>query len=156
KAAGVAAGAAALPPPALAALARIPRLGKYKTERAIVVAFAGGVRSRETIGAPANVPNLMKIAKGGVLFTNTRAANLGHFGASSPIFTGIGGPQGIRENDRGDFPTLFEYLRKQLGLGANEVWLSATGGVQQQNFTHSYHRSYGAPYGANLISSDGI
>jgi hypothetical protein len=120
------------------------------------VAFAGGVRNRETIGTPANVPNLMRIAKSGVLFPNVRSSNLGHFGAALSIFTGIGEPQGIRENDRGDYPTLFEYLRKQLGLGANDVWLSATGGVQQQNYTHSYHRSFGAPFGANLISSDGI
>ena len=98
----------------------------------------------------------MRIAKSGVLFPNTRSSNLGHFGAALSIFTGTADFQGIRENDRGDFPTVFEYLRKQLALPANDVWLSATGGVQQQNFTHSYHRSYGEPYGANLISSDGI
>jgi hypothetical protein len=129
---------------------------KYKTERVIVVAFAGGVRGRDTIGTPENVPNLMKIAKAGVLFPNVRSSNLGHFGAALSIFTGTADFQGIRENDRGDYPTLFEYLPKQLALSANDVWLSATGGVQQQNFTHSYHRGYGAAYGANLISSDGI
>jgi hypothetical protein len=148
---GALVGAAGLPGSALAAFGP-----KYKTERVIVVAFAGGVRSRDTIGTPQNVPNLIKIARNGALFPNTRSSNLGHFGAALSIFTGIAEPQGIRENDRGDYPTLFEYLRKQLGLAANDVWLSATGGVQQQNFTHSYHRNYGAPYGANLISSDGI
>jgi hypothetical protein len=122
----------------------------------VIVAFAGGVRSRDTIGTPANVPNLLRIAKSGVLFPNTHSSNLGHFGAALSIFTGTADFQGIRENDRGDFPTVFEYLRKQLSLPANDVWLSATGGVQQQNFTHSYHRSYGAAYGANLISGDGI
>jgi hypothetical protein len=147
---------AALPVGLFDALGAPMRRGRYKTERVIVVAFAGGVRSRDTIGTPENVPNLLKIARGGVLFPNTRSSNLGHFGAALSIFTGTADFQGIRENDRGDFPTLFEYLRKQLGLAANDVWLSATGGVQQQNFTHSYHRSYGAAYGANLISSDGI
>jgi hypothetical protein len=149
-------GAAALPGAAFGAVASSAFAPKYKTERIIVVAFAGGVRSRDTIGTPENVPNLMKIARSGVLFPNTRSSNLGHFGAALSIFTGTAEVQGIRENDRGDHPTLFEYLRKQLGLPANDVWLSATGGVQQQNFTHSYHRGYGAAYGANLISSDGI
>jgi hypothetical protein len=149
------AGAAALPAGALDAWTAA--LGsKYKTQRVVLVAFAGGVRSRDTIGTPANVPNLLRIAKSGVLFPNLRSSNLGHFGAALSIFTGTADFQGIRENDRGDFPTVFEYLRKQLSLPANDVWLSATGGVQQQNFTHSYHRSYGQPYGANLISGDGI
>jgi hypothetical protein len=149
------AGAAALPAGALDAWTSA--LGaKYKTQRVVLVAFAGGVRSRDTIGTPANVPNLLRIAKSGVLFPNLRSSNLGHFGAALSIFTGTADFQGIRENDRGDFPTVFEYLRKQLSLPANDVWLSATGGVQQQNFTHSYHRSYGQPYGANLISGDGI
>ena len=158
KTAATLAGAAALPSAALGSLVAAPGAAapKYKTQRVIVVAFAGGVRTRDTFGTPANAPNLARIAKSGVLFPNTHSSNLGHFGAALSIFTGTADFQGIRENDRGDYPTVFEYLRKQLALSANDVWLSATGGVQQQNYTHSYHRSYGEPYGANLISSDGI
>ena len=46
------------------------RRKKRKTKHVIVVAFAGGVRSRETIGTPANVPNLMRIAQKGVIAPN--------------------------------------------------------------------------------------
>jgi hypothetical protein len=129
---------------------------KPKTERAVLVAFAGGVRARELIGTPANVPNLLRIAKDGVVMPSVRAANLGHYGAALSIFTGTPDARGIRENARGPNPTLFEYLRKQHGWGPEEVWLSAADGAQTVNFSHGLHPDYGAAYGANLIGSDGI
>ncbi|MCK6481526.1 MAG: hypothetical protein L6R43_15715, partial [Planctomycetes bacterium] len=138
-------GAGAAQPPAA------PGPGRY-----VLVAFAGGVRSRETIGAPANIPNLMAIAGEGVVMPSVKTANLGHYGAALAICTGCGDARGIRENARGDNPTLFEYARKQLGLPPEEVWLSAADGAQTVNFSHSLHPDYGAPYGANLIGSDGL
>lgn len=152
--AGALAGAALLPRSLASAAGALPP--PYKTERLVLVAFAGGVRSRDTIGAPANVPHLMRMAKQGVILPNVRAANLGHFGATLSILTGSEDSYGIRENDRGDRPTLFEMLRKGRGLKAGDVWLSATGGPQQQNLASSYDRRYGAAYGANLVSSDGV
>ena len=59
-----------------------------KTKRVLVVLFAGGVRSRDTIGTPANVPNLMRLAKQGLVFPNCGVANLGRYGASLSILTG--------------------------------------------------------------------
>lgn len=159
KTAGLLLGGLALPGVARAeTLARVAGVipAAYKTSRIVIVAFAGGVRSRDTIMTPANVPNLMRIAKTGVVMPKVRSANLGHYGATLSILTGVAQYEGIRETDRGENPTIFEYLRRQAKLGAGDVWLSATGGVQQQNLTHSYHRAYGAAFGANLISSDGI
>lgn len=127
-----------------------------KTRHVLVVAFAGGVRARECIGTPANVPNLMRIASQGTVMTSVRAANLGHYGAALAIFTGCPESQGIRENARGTSPTLFEYLRKSANLPAHEVWLSTTAGAQTVNFTHGTHRDYGAKYGANLIGTEGL
>jgi hypothetical protein len=129
---------------------------KYKTERVVLVAFAGGVRSRDTIGAPSNVPRLMDIAQKGVVMPRLKAANLGHFGATLSVLTGVDEPYGIRENDRGDHPTIFEVLRKQRNLGPSDVWLSATGGAQQRNLASSYDRRYGEDFAANLVSSDGV
>jgi hypothetical protein len=122
----------------------------------VLVAFAGGVRSRETVMAPGNVPNLMRIAASGVVMPAVRAANLGHYGAALSICTGCNEVRGIRENARGPNPTLFEYARKQLGLAPQEVWLSTAEGAQTVNFSHGMHREYGAAYGANLIGSDGL
>ncbi|MGH7150764.1 MAG: hypothetical protein ACREIU_08705, partial [Planctomycetota bacterium] len=127
-----------------------------KTKRLLLVAFAGGVRSRETIRTPANVPNLMKLASEGVLLPNVGTQNVGHYGAALSLFTGCIEVKGIRENARGSNPTIFEVLRREAGLPANQVWLSASGGPQALNYAYSLHPDFGARYGANLISGDGI
>lgn len=127
-----------------------------KTERVIFIAFAGGVRTRETLGTPDNVPNLVRMAEDGVVYGRARTANLGHFGASLALFTGISEARGIRENARGEDPTLFEYVRKDLGLSGSDVWISTSGGAQQANYSHSLHADYGAAYGANTLDGDGI
>ncbi|MEM7517045.1 MAG: hypothetical protein AAF368_09010, partial [Planctomycetota bacterium] len=127
-----------------------------KTKRLILVAFAGGVRTRETFGTPANVPTLQAMAKEGVLFTRMRTSNLGHYGAALSIFTGVSEPRGIRENARGPHPTLFEVLRKDMGFSAGDVWISTSGGAQQSNYAYGLHRDYGSAYGANTLDGDGI
>ncbi|MHC4819044.1 MAG: hypothetical protein ACYTF8_13415, partial [Planctomycetota bacterium] len=103
------------------ALMSLPWLGsaafaakKYKTKRVVLIAFAGGVRSRETIGEPQNIPNLMRMAAQGVVCPNVNVMNNGHFGATMSIFTGNYEFRGIRENERGENPTVFEYCRKDL------------------------------------------
>lgn len=142
-------GAKALPSRAVSGVS--PRV-----ERIVIVALAGGVRTRETLGTPSNVPNLMRLAEHGVLFPRTRASNLGHFGATLSIFTGISESRGIRDNARGTDPTLFEYLRKDLGLKASEVWISTSGGAQEANLAYSLHPDYGSRFGAGTLDGDGI
>jgi len=127
-----------------------------KTKHVILIAFAGGVRSRETFGSPLNVPNLVQLAEEGVLYTRARTANLGHFGAAMSLFTGISEARGIRENSRGPDPTLFEYVRKDLALPGSEVWISTSGGAQQTNYSYGLHPDYGPTYGANTLDGDGI
>jgi hypothetical protein len=129
---------------------------RYATKHVVLVAFAGGVRSRETIETPANVPNLMRLAQQGVICPNVGVMNNGHFGATMSIFTGLTEYQGIRENERGENPTVFEYVRKGQKLPAQTVWLSTSGGPQQRNLVYSSHEDYGEAYGANLIDADGI
>ncbi len=127
-----------------------------KTKHVILVAFAGGVRTRETLGTPDNVPNLKAMADEGVVYTRARTSNLGHFGAALSIFTGISEARGIRENARGPDPTLFEYVRKNGGYSASEVWMSTSGGAQQANYAYSTHVDYGPEYGANTLDGDGV
>jgi len=137
------------------ALAWAPRPDRL-TRHVILIAFAGGVRTRETLGMPANVPNLTAMAKEGVAYYRTKTANLGHFGATMSLFTGISEARGIRENARGGDPTIFEYLRKDLELPATDVWISTSGGAQQTNYSHGLHPDYGSQYGANVLDGDGI
>jgi hypothetical protein len=127
-----------------------------KTRRVVLIAFAGGVRTRETFGSPDNVPSLKALADEGVLYTRARTSNLGHFGATLSLFTGIAEARGIRENARGTDPTVFEYLRKDLTLPAGRVWVTTSGGAQQVNYAYGLHPDYGARYGANTLDGDGI
>ena len=129
---------------------------EHQTKHVVLIAFAGGVRTRETFGTPANVPNLKAMAEGGVLYPRTRTSNLGHFGAALSIFTGVGAARGIRENVRGPEPTLFEYIRKGTGLAAGDVWISTSGGAQQTNYSYGLNPEYGPPFGANTLDGDGI
>src|SRR5437773_4464718 len=78
-----------------------PGAGGRKTRHVVLIAFAGGVRTRETFGTPQNVPTLQAMAGEGVLYTRARTSNLGHYGAALSIFTGVAEPRGIRENARG-------------------------------------------------------
>ncbi len=153
KTGSLAAGAAALPGRTLDALAR---LGGPKTEHVVLVAFAGGVRQKEVIGTPENVPNLMRIASAGCVFPRVHCENVGHYGAALSIFTGNVEVMGIRENERGLDPTLFEFLRKDAGLGPTDVWLSTSSGAQGRLFAHSDHPSYGAEFAANVLDGDGL
>ena len=127
-----------------------------KTKRVVVLAMSGGVRTKETLESPANVPNLKRLADDGVVYSRTRAANLGHFGATLALFTGVAEAYGIRENARGEDPTLFEYLRKDLGWGAEDVWVSTSGGTQEANIAYSLHSDYGEQFGANTLDGDGV
>ena len=140
--------------PAQAAWTALP--AERLTKHVVLIAFAGGVRSRETFGTPANVPTLQAMADEGVLYTRTRSSNLGHFGAALSLFTGISEARGIRENARGEAPTLFEYVRKELALPASEVWISTSGGAQQTNYSYGTHRDYGPRFGANTLDGDGL
>ncbi len=146
--------ALALPTPTWSA--KGPLRQDRKTAHVVIIAFAGGVRTKETLGLPNNVPNMKMMADEGVVYTRARTANLGHFGAAMSIFTGISEARGIRENARGPDPTVFEYLRKDLALPSNEVWITTAGGAQQVNYSYGMHPEYGPQYGANTLDGDGI
>jgi hypothetical protein len=98
----------------------------------------------------------MRLVKDGVAYPRTRASNLGHYGATLSIFTGIAEARGIRDNTRGGDPTLFEYLRKDLDWSSGDVWVSTSGGVQEANISYSLHPDYGSRFGANTVDGDGI
>jgi hypothetical protein len=133
-----------------------PAPRERRTKHVVLVAFAGGVRTRETFGTTENVPTLQALADEGVLYTRARTSNLGHFGAALAIFTGVAEQRGIRENARSNDVTLFEYLRKDLGWGPNEAWIATSGGAQQVNYAYGVHADYGAKYGANTLDGEGI
>lgn len=140
----------------LGALARGTGKRRPSVQRVVVVALAGGVRTKETFGSPGNIPNLMRMAEAGVVYTRVKASNLGHYGATLSMFTGISEGRGIRDNTRGGDPTMFEYLRKHLNLSASDVWISTSGGTQEANIAYGLHKDYGEEHGASTLDGDGI
>jgi len=141
------------PPPQLAPDAPLP--GARRTRRLVLVIFGGGVRTRETLDSD-NVPYLTQLAEEGVVFPDTAVENVGHYGAALSILTGRFEYRGIRENERGTHPTLFELVREHTGLPASEVWLSTSGDSQDRNFAYSDDPRYGSRYGANLLAGEGL
>ena len=133
-----------------------PRRGAPKTRHVVLVAFAGGVRSKDVIDQKDNAPNLHRIAQNGILHPGLRCANVGHYGAALSLFTGNVEALGIRDDGRGRNPTMFEYLRKDAGYGPGDLWLSTSNGAQGKLFAHSEHPDYGAAYGANVLDGEGI
>ncbi|MGE3173489.1 MAG: hypothetical protein AB7O97_12765 [Planctomycetota bacterium] len=130
--------------------------GQRKTKHVVLVAFAGGVRSKDVLDAPDNAPNLHRILKAGVVHPGLRTANVGHYGAALSIFTGNVEALGIRDDGRGRNPTLFEYLQKDAGFAQSDLWLSTSNGAQGRLFAHSDHPDYGAAFAANVLDGDGI
>jgi len=142
-----------------AALATVPLLRHAagpRIERVVLIAFAGGVRSKEVLGTPQNVPNLMRIARAGVTFPKVRCANVGHYGATLSIFTGNVEALGIRDSERTTNPTVFEILRKDAGFAAGDVWLSTSNGAQGRLFAHGDSSDYGPAFGAQVFDSEGL
>ncbi len=155
-AAGGAAVGLAAPLGAKSLLAAVDQPGP--TDRYVVlIAMAGGVRSKETIHKPEHIPNIVKkILPNGVVFTNTATNGSGHFGSTYSIFTGASERSYSRSLDPSPNPTVFEYLRKHCGYPADRVWISTLGSQQDKLLACGGHEEYGPQYGANLISGSGL
>ncbi len=138
----------------------------FKTQRVVILVLGGGVRTLDAFGfnydtqkqdRTANARSLMELGlKEGAVFPATRAAGGSHYGASLAIFTGTPENMTERSMQRTLNPTVFEYVRKQKNLEANKVWFVASSPGQSLNFGHSLHPDYGARYGANVISPEGL
>jgi hypothetical protein len=124
-----------------------------EVRRVVLVALAGGVRTRDTFGAPANAPCLWALARSGVLYTRVRAAGPGHAGAALALFTGVDQPRGLRRDGRGPDPTLFELARKS-DPGAR-AWLCTAEPVVRINYAASLHPDYGPELGAEVVRGGG-
>lgn len=147
------AGAAALAPlaglwsPADAAQAAQAR----RVKRVIIVRFGGGVRLSETFhhsDPNSMIPNLLRLAQKGVLFTNVRnQGRLDHLGATAQILTGRTFPEGTAIGQRLPFPTMFEYFRKAMGTVPGHRCLLIDPSWHPTHLDYSAHKSYGAAHG---------
>jgi hypothetical protein len=149
------AGAAALAPfagllPAEAAQAR-------RVKRVIIIRFGGGVRLSETFhhADPKSViPNLVKLAGKGVLFTNVRNnGRLDHPGATGQLLTGRTYDPRAAIGKRLPHPTVFEYYRKAMGGAPAGSCLLLDPSWHPTTLEHSDHKSYGQAFaGVELLT----
>lgn len=75
----------------------------------------------------------------------------GHYNGLTTVTSGSYATNGLRK--RPPEPTIYEYVRRHLGLPATKVWFVGNGiGNSTQLLNYSDHYNYGSEYGANFIA----
>ncbi len=129
--------------------------GPAKDERKVIVVACGGIRRAETFHKTGlgNIPHLYRDLLPLSVFypfiRNTGATS--HYNTISSIITG----NWQRLDDWGltapASPTLFEYLRKSMGLTQDNAWLVSSNKALTNRIGASSMRDYGPRYGANVV-----
>jgi hypothetical protein len=126
-----------------------------KDERKIIVVACGGIRRAETFSATGlkNIPHLYReLLPQSVFYPFIRNAGAtSHYNTISSILTG----NWQRLDDWGktapESPTLFEYLRKRMGLSQANAWFISSNKALTSRIGASSIRDFGPRYGANVV-----
>ena len=88
----------------------------------------------------------------GTTFKEVRSIVAGHYDGWTSILQGNStASQGLKQKPV--YPTIFEYVRREMGLPATKVWFVGSGiGASIPLLNYSEHPNYGAKYGANFFS----
>src|SRR5436305_12553498 len=147
--AGVALGSALLPSQ-LFGHSGVPE----KKRKVVVITFGGGARDQETFAPEGqeNIPHLMKelIPQSTFFAQVVNRGILGHYVATASLATGVYETVNNFASIPPQYPTVFEYFRRDLKRPASDAWV-----VAPSNGFHrigeSGHRSYGAGLGAGVV-----
>src|SRR5215471_4964575 len=122
--------------------------------RAIVVTFGGGCRDEETFmpQGQENIPHLLKeLLPQGTFFTRVENRGiLGHYVATASLATGVYERFDNFASVPPEYPTVFEYFRKDLRRPSNDAWVVAPSNGFNR-IGESNNRSYGPGLGARVI-----
>ncbi len=126
-----------------------------KNERKIIVVSCGGIRRSDSFQDTGlqNIPHLSReLMPRSVFFPYIRNAGAtSHYNTISSILTGTW----QRLDDWGKTaptsPTLFEYLRKRMGLSQDDAWLISSNKALTSRIGASSMRDFGPRYGANVV-----
>src|SRR5436305_5586072 len=148
-AAGVALGSSLLPSSLIA------RTGiSARKRKVVVVTFGGGARDQETFAPEGqeNVPHLMReLIPQSTFFTQVvNHGILGHYVATASLATGVYETINNFASLPPEYPTVFEYFRKDLKRPASDAWVVAPSNGFNR-IGESSHRSYGPGLGARVI-----
>ncbi|MGP8270529.1 MAG: hypothetical protein ACLQLH_10720 [Terracidiphilus sp.] len=126
-----------------------------KSERKIIIVACGGIRRSDSFQDTglANIPHLSReLMPHSVFYPYIRNAGAtSHFNTLSSILTGTW----QRLDDWGKTsptsPTLFEYLRKRMGLPQDDAWFISSNKALTSRIGASSMRDFGPRYGANVV-----
>ncbi len=125
-----------------------------KKRKVIVVTFGGGARDQETFAPEGqhNIPHLLQaLAPQSTFFTHvTNAGILGHYVATASLATGVYESINNFSVVPPEYPTAFEYFRKDLKRPISDTWVVAPSNGFNR-IGESSHRSYGSGLGAGVI-----
>src|SRR5437868_4512850 len=126
-------------------------LPKHKV---IVITFGGGARDQETFRAEGqeNIPNLMReLIPRSTFFTQVvNRGILGHYVATASLATGVYETINNFASLPPEYPTVFEYFRKELKRPSSDTWVIAPSNGFNR-IGESSHRSFGPGTGARVI-----
>jgi len=136
----------------LGALANEPSGG---VGRKVVLVACGGIRREDTFAESGfhNIPHLYRdLLPQSAFFPFVRNAGVtSHYNTTSSIISG----NWQRVDDWGktppQSPTLYEYLRKRMGLRQDQTWLISSNKALTSKIGASTARDFGPAYGANVI-----
>src|SRR5207253_7750348 len=125
-----------------------------RKRKVVVVTFGGGARDQETFAPEGqeNVPHLLReLAPQSTFFTQVvNRGILGHYVATASLATGVYETINNFASLPPEYPTVFEYFRKQLKRPSSDAWVVAPSNGFNR-IGESNHRSYGAGSGAGVI-----
>lgn len=122
--------------------------------KVVVVTFGGGARDEETFmpEGQENIPHLLnQLIPQSTFFTQVvNRGILGHYVATASLATGVYETFNNFAAVPPDYPTVFEYYRKELKRPATDTWVVAPSNGFNR-IGESGHRSYGPGAGAGVI-----
>jgi hypothetical protein len=125
-----------------------------RVRKAVIVTFGGGARDEETFTPEGqeNIPNLMKeLIPRSTFYTQVvNRGILGHYVATASLATGMYESINNFASLPPEYPTVFEYFRKDLKRPASDTWVVAPSNGFNR-IGESSHRGYGPGCGAGVI-----
>src|SRR5262249_21450086 len=122
--------------------------------KVVVITFGGGARDQETFAPEGqeNIPHLMReLIPQSTFFTQVvNRGILGHYVATASLATGVYETINNFASLPPEYPTIFEYFRKELKRPSSDAWVIAPSNGFNR-IGESSHRSFGPGTGARVI-----
>ncbi len=121
-------------------------------QQKVVFGTNPAVGPKGSIPIPKLLPGSQTFETIGTLFSEVQATQVGHYGGLNSLVTGnTAFTQGLKQKPL--YPTIFEYVRRHLGVPATKVWFVGNGiGNSVPLLNYSSHDNYGAAYGGNFFA----